>query len=306
MELKWVEDFLCLAQYGSFAKAAKNRNVTQPAFSRRIKALEDWLGAELVNRNTYPASFTHAGFSFLKQANELKKRIEYARAETLNQVTVDKPNIKINTQHSLSEYLVGEIIDHYPEVLRGSVVNVEPSNFHDSVQNFLADTSSLLLLMQFDSIPLFIPNKDVQSMDIGIDYLAPMVGVDKEGTPYFDYQTSKEIPMLSYTTKSVFRQAIEKSQTTKQLSHCNIVYENNVTHSLKNMVLSGHGVAWLPLNSIKKELAQGRLLLLSKEIEPVVGRIRLYRHQASESCLITTNLWQSMNSFKLEPVRCKV
>lgn len=71
MELKWVEDFLCLAQYGSFAKAAKNRNVTQPAFSRRIKALEDWLGAELVNRNTYPASFTHAGFSFLKQVPEI-------------------------------------------------------------------------------------------------------------------------------------------------------------------------------------------------------------------------------------------
>ena len=40
MELKWLEDFVALAENGSFSKAAKARYVTQPAFSRRIRALE--------------------------------------------------------------------------------------------------------------------------------------------------------------------------------------------------------------------------------------------------------------------------
>jgi LysR family transcriptional regulator, hypochlorite-specific transcription factor HypT len=35
MELKWVEDFLQLAETGSFSRAAELRYVTQPAFSRR-------------------------------------------------------------------------------------------------------------------------------------------------------------------------------------------------------------------------------------------------------------------------------
>lgn len=300
MELKWIEDFLCLAQFGSFAKAAKNRNVTQPAFSRRIKSLESWLGVELVNRNTYPASFTHAGFSFLKQANELKKQIEFVRAETLSQVAIDKPNIKIYTQHSLSEYLVGEMVDHIPSVLHESVIKVEPSNFHDSVNNFLAQPESLLLLMQFDSIPLYIPAKDVEVIDISVDYLAPIVGVNEHGDTYYDYSSDQKIPLLSYSTKSLFRQAIEKSLGNTKLSNCEIVYENDVTHSLKNMVLSGHGVAWLPINSIKPELSSGSMQIFSSEVEPVVGYIQLYRHQKSESCRSTSNLWRAMTSFKLE------
>src|SRR3546814_7081942 len=53
MELKWLEDFVSLANTGNFSRSAEERNVTQPAFSRRIKALELWLGAPLVDRSTY-------------------------------------------------------------------------------------------------------------------------------------------------------------------------------------------------------------------------------------------------------------
>ena len=40
MEIKWLEDFVTLADTSSFSRAAELRNVTQPAFSRRIKQLE--------------------------------------------------------------------------------------------------------------------------------------------------------------------------------------------------------------------------------------------------------------------------
>ncbi|MCT7654667.1 LysR family transcriptional regulator [Oceanimonas sp. NS1] len=44
MELKWLKDFVALNEHGSFSKAAEARFVTQPAFSRRIRSLENWLG----------------------------------------------------------------------------------------------------------------------------------------------------------------------------------------------------------------------------------------------------------------------
>ncbi|MCB2102451.1 MAG: LysR family transcriptional regulator, partial [Rhodobacterales bacterium] len=37
MELSWLEDFVALAETGSFSRAAERRNLTQPAFSRRIR-----------------------------------------------------------------------------------------------------------------------------------------------------------------------------------------------------------------------------------------------------------------------------
>ncbi|NWM05812.1 LysR family transcriptional regulator, partial [Klebsiella quasipneumoniae] len=47
MEIKWLEDFLALANTLNFSKAADERHVTQSAFSRRIKQLEAWLGTTL-------------------------------------------------------------------------------------------------------------------------------------------------------------------------------------------------------------------------------------------------------------------
>ncbi len=52
MNLSWLDDFLALAASGNFSRAAEERHMTQPAFSRRIRALEEWLGAELFDRSS--------------------------------------------------------------------------------------------------------------------------------------------------------------------------------------------------------------------------------------------------------------
>ena len=56
MELKWLEDFLSLARTGNFSRSAEERHVTQSAFSRRIQALELWLGVSLIDRSNYPTT----------------------------------------------------------------------------------------------------------------------------------------------------------------------------------------------------------------------------------------------------------
>lgn len=50
MELVWLEDFIALAEHGSFVRAAEARHITQPAFSRRIRTLEGWMGVDLFVR----------------------------------------------------------------------------------------------------------------------------------------------------------------------------------------------------------------------------------------------------------------
>lgn len=82
MEIKWLEDFVTLADTSSFSRAAELRNVTQPAFSRRIKQLESWLGATLISRATMPAELTPAGRNFLPVAREAIRTF-YAAREVL-------------------------------------------------------------------------------------------------------------------------------------------------------------------------------------------------------------------------------
>ena len=75
MDVSWLQDFLALAETGNFSRAAARRNITQPAFSRRIRLLEDWVGAPLVDRSTHQAALTPAGERFRPAAIEVLRRL---------------------------------------------------------------------------------------------------------------------------------------------------------------------------------------------------------------------------------------
>ena len=79
METKWLEDFVSLAETRSFSRSAQLRHVTQPAFSRRIQALEAWAGLDLVDRSSYPTRLTPAGETFYAQALEVLGSLQATR-----------------------------------------------------------------------------------------------------------------------------------------------------------------------------------------------------------------------------------
>jgi LysR family transcriptional regulator, hypochlorite-specific transcription factor HypT len=51
VELAWLEDFIDIVGTRNFSAAAAARNISQSAFSRRIKLLEAWLGTKLLDRS---------------------------------------------------------------------------------------------------------------------------------------------------------------------------------------------------------------------------------------------------------------
>src|SRR5688572_20591080 len=106
MELKWLEDFVCLANTGSFWKASEQRHVSQPAFSRRIQALESWVGATLIDRSSYPVSLTPYGRQFLPYAQDILKTSHSIRDEFRMLSAAAENEIRIASLHTLSIYLL--------------------------------------------------------------------------------------------------------------------------------------------------------------------------------------------------------
>ncbi len=107
MEIKWVEDFLALNRTRNFTKAADFRNVTQPAFSRRIRGLEAWLGNSLFDRTSKPLRLTQAGERFVPIAEDLLSRAEIARsvpARSYRGTDLDKPPIPIESRPTGSDF----------------------------------------------------------------------------------------------------------------------------------------------------------------------------------------------------------
>lgn len=61
MNTDQLEYFLAIVKYKSFTKAANEMFISQSSLSKKIKALENELGIELLNRGKSIIELTHAG-----------------------------------------------------------------------------------------------------------------------------------------------------------------------------------------------------------------------------------------------------
>ena len=110
MDIKWLEDFICLNEQKSFRRSASKRFVSQSAFSRRIKALEDWLGADLVDRTSYPVKLTHAGTEFVDMAQQIISAVYKAKSDISTLQRNPAKDLIIATHPSLAVTLVPQFL----------------------------------------------------------------------------------------------------------------------------------------------------------------------------------------------------
>ena len=145
METKWLEDFLSLAETRSFSRSAQLRHVTQPAFSRRIQSLEAWLGADLIDRTSYPTRLTPAGEIFYEQALEMLGQINNARALMRGKRPAAQTTVDFAVPHTLSltympKWMTALDVDFGPINTRLMALNV-----HDAVMSMVEGGCDLLL-----------------------------------------------------------------------------------------------------------------------------------------------------------------
>ncbi len=91
MDLRWLEDFLAVAETRNFTKAAGRRHVSQAAFSRRIQALEDYLGFCLLDRSAYPVSLTEEGVCFRRHAQAILSQVARAKTDMNHSGSGERP-----------------------------------------------------------------------------------------------------------------------------------------------------------------------------------------------------------------------
>ena len=95
MNLNQLRYFVTLAETESFTKAAVAHYISQTAITQQIRALEESVGAKLVNRDSRPVSLTSAGRVFLKEAREILERMDNALWRTREASTGLEGNLRI-------------------------------------------------------------------------------------------------------------------------------------------------------------------------------------------------------------------
>jgi DNA-binding transcriptional LysR family regulator len=79
MEFRHIRSFLSVAETLHFGRSARLLNLSQPALSIQVKALEDELGVQLLSRNRQGTVLTEAGQAFREDAAIALEKLEFAK-----------------------------------------------------------------------------------------------------------------------------------------------------------------------------------------------------------------------------------
>ena len=281
MESKWLEDFVSLAETRSFSKAAAGRNVTQPAFSRRIQALEAWVGIELIDRSAYPTRLTEAGELFYGHAVELLGQVGQVRSLLRGQRADRNEVVDFAVPHNLSLTFFPKWVTSVEHGYGRLNTRLVALNVHDAVMNLVEGNCDFVLCYHHARLPVKLDPVRYEMLLIGKEKLQPYSRCDEVGKPYYTLpgEPDSMVPFLSYTQGAYLGRMVDLllADSARAL-YLDKHYETDMAEGLKAMALEGHGVAFLPDSAVTREVANGVLAPAggnwSLEME-----IRLYRER---------------------------
>ncbi len=303
MELKWLEDFISLTNTHNFRHSAEQRNISQPAFSRRIHALESWLGTSLIDRSTYPTTLTENGQAFREIAEQALIIFQKARDDVRGQERRARAMISFSALHTIALTFFPKWMTAWRSLLGPLTTRINPENFHDSVQALVDGNCDFLLCYSHEAIPVLLDPQIYPSIKLAEDTFMAVTGTDRRRRALFRVdgrKAEKKIPWLTYTTDSylwrVEEHILSKEKPALPLS---AICENPMGESLKAMALEGHGVAWLAESSIQDELADKRLVPFGPRRLQLRIDIRMYRsiHNTRPQLLQFWSCAESLSNF---------
>jgi DNA-binding transcriptional LysR family regulator len=287
VETKWLEDFVSLAETRSFSRSAQLRHVTQPAFSRRIQALEAWAGLDLVDRSSYPTRLTPAGETFHAQALEILGSLQATRNMMRGLQAGGADMIEFAVPHTLAFTFFPSWLMELRRNFGDMKSRLIALNVHDAATRLTEGSCDLLVAYHHASQPLQLSPDRYEMLSLGQETLAPYAKAGADGAPLFRLGAGGErIPFLAYASGAYMARLVDQIlKSSSVLAHLDTVYETDMAEGLKAMALEGHGVAFLPSSSVKKELRARRLVPAGPlhddtgHVYEVTMEVRIYRER---------------------------
>ena len=278
MEIDWLEDFLALASSGVFARAAEARNISQSAFTRRIKNLEQWIGMPLFDRSVHPVALTQAGENFRLTALETVNSLYKARNDALDQSLREGEVLNFVALHTLAISFFPSWIAECASTLGTLRTRVVAENFSGCVEEILAGNADFMLCYQHASISTLTDSASYASIEVAKDQLIAVSAARPDGTPLYSLDEDGPLPFLGYTRDSFLGRLTSHVARRNGLEEkFDNICENSVAEALKSACVEGLGVAWVPRLAAADMLETGKLLRISAPEQECPMQIRLYR-----------------------------
>ncbi len=267
MRLEWLEDILAISDTGSFSGAAERRLLTQSAFSRRIKQIEDSLGVELFDRAHKPIRLKPTTLAQRDQIVMLSTALRQLVVDLQRGERLTSNRVVISCQHSLTAKRVPTLLQGMPLERDGIYVRLRSANRDECVAMLLSRQADVAIVYRVPSDTEAVGADFLEQITIGTDRMIPVYNAPlpalSQGNP-----RGGKLPIVTYPT-GVFLGQVMAREVLPQLNpalHPVPKVETALTLAAAEMAAIGIGVAWVPESLAHDRLASGALVDLSADL----------------------------------------
>ncbi len=147
-----LECFLSVANFLNFSKAAKSLNITQPAISHQINALETDLGAKLFFRTSKNVRLTQAGHLFTQYAEEILRLSTSSRSRLKQSMEAEPVRFGIGCRNSMDLSLLPPVLAQLKKE-EPKLLPILRQNPFDSLENLLEEGDIHAMFSYQESVP---------------------------------------------------------------------------------------------------------------------------------------------------------
>lgn len=263
MNLQQIETFVCVAETGSFSKAAMLLDIAQPALSRQVRALETQLRETLLIRTGRGVTLTDAGRRLLEHGHAIMQRVTLAKEDLSNHRGEPVGRIVVGLPPSLARSLTLPLIDVFNRELPKAKLAV--------VEGFSVNISEWLISGRMDLGLVYTPEPQpkIEVMPVAQEPLCLVGPAQQLGhMSSIDFSALPQYPLITPQSGQVFRKLME-AQATLSSVKLSLAWEVSSVPAILDLVRSGYGYAALTPSALSQDASSdGQRLAIVPIVEP--------------------------------------
>ncbi len=297
MRLEWIEDILAVLNKGSLNRAAEQRYLTQPAFSRRIRSIEEYLGVELIDRTRKPAQLRQVILDQQVRLENLAFELHDLLSDLRQQDRKMDNRIVVAGQHGVVATVVPMVVKRLL-AKTDTTVRLRSVNREECFTLLVTKKADLTVIYRMTDEQLPLQSSLLEECDFCCDQLIPVFATDSLIVLNEQYRKG-EVPVIVYPNEVFLGQVLNREIFPKlrQNMFFRPKAETALTLAALQLAKAGIGVAWVPLSLALAEIDGGKLTDLSHLFGKISLSVTAIRIAGSKS-LAEQDAWDVITGLK--------
>ena len=253
--------FVRVAEAQSFSAVAREVGTTQPAVSRQVAALEEHLGARLIQRTTRSLALTEDGRDLLGHARRVLDSVEEAEASVGRRHSLPGGLVRLGTSSTFGRLYVApripRLLERYPDLS----IDLRMS---DGVSDLVAEGIDLAIRVGAVQDLSLVSRKIGSSRRIAV---ASASCIAAYGEPHAPADLAR-LPCIIFTGSNTPAEWLFEGPNGPVSVSVAGRFRTDNGEGVREAVLAGLGFAVLPVWFFGTELTDGRLLPVLTGWEP--------------------------------------